>query len=44
MTGENGIPETPDWTPTPRPSPLDVAGMSRDDEVNDPENIVRGVN
>jgi len=22
MTGENGIPETPDWTPTPRPDPL----------------------
>lgn len=22
MTGENGIPETPDWTPEPRANPL----------------------
>ncbi len=24
MVGENGIPETPDWQPTPKPSPFDA--------------------
>lgn len=25
MIGDNGVPETPDWQPEPRPSELDTA-------------------
>jgi len=42
MRGENGVPETPEWQPHPKPSPFDIR-MS-DVEQEDPEHIVRGSN
>lgn len=40
MTGENGWPVTPDWSPEPRPDPLDT-GLSRV-EASIPPNITLG--
>ena len=45
MTGENGIPETPDWLPESRPCTIfDIVTRTKVAQVAVPPNVILGDN